>query len=56
LVISYLKPESEPDTKSYAAGKADDAGKNFDQTDYDKGAETHRVRQVEVLPQLGLTM
>ena len=53
MIVSYSKSEPEPDSESYAAGKAHDAGKNFDQTDYDEGAEAHRVRQVEVL---GLTM
>ena len=52
-MVSFLEPESEPDAESYAAGKAHDAGKNLDHTDNYKGAETHRVRQVEVL---GLTM
>ena len=51
-----LQPRFEPDDESDTQEEADDVGEKFVRTDDDKGAQTHRVRQVEVLRVLGATM
>ena len=48
-----LKPGFEPDDESDTQEYAYDVGEKFVRTEDERGAETHRVRQVEVL---GLTM
>jgi len=55
-VIKKLQPRFEPDDESDTQEDANDVGKKFVRTEDESGAETHRVRQVEVLRQLGLTM
>ena len=51
-----LQPRFEPDNESDTQEDADDVGEKFVRTKDERGAETHRVRQVEVLRVLGLTM
>ena len=51
-----LKPRSEPDAYGDAGAYTNDVDKDFEDRDNEESAETHRLRQVEVLRQLGPTM
>ena len=52
----WLKPKAEPDAYGDAGAYGDEVDEDFEDRDYEDGAETHRERQVEVLRQLGATM
>jgi hypothetical protein len=51
----WLKPKAEPDAYGNARTYSNEVDEDFEDRDYEDGAETHLERQVEVLRQLGPT-
>ena len=54
--MSCSEPKAEPDAYGDAGAYGDDVDEDFKDRDNEDGGETHRLRQVEVLRQLGRTM
>jgi len=54
--MSCSEPKAEPDAYGDAGAYSNEVDEDFEDRDYEDGAETHRERQVEVLRELGATM